>query len=214
MDGMQHLFAAPTGLALGRVKDTQDPHSRGRVQVTLVAIGVDVWAACVVPSSANGYGIALLPKKDEIVLVAFLTPDQAFVLGSVWAGDSSQPTEAAPVEQRYVIKTPKGTTLLFDDDGPSMSVTTPQSNSLTLTDAGGGSCTVQIGGTSIEAQSDSVTVTSGSSIELQTSTLTITAPSVTVDSAMSQFSGVVKCDTLIATTVVGTSYTPGAGNIW
>jgi hypothetical protein len=25
---------------------------------------------------------------------------------------------------------------------------------------------------------------------------------------------VVQCDTLIATTVVGTSYTPGAGNIW
>jgi hypothetical protein len=31
---------------------------------------------------------------------------------------------------------------------------------------------------------------------------------------MSKFSGVVQCDTLIASSVVGSSYTPGAGNIW
>ena len=37
---------------------------------------------------------------------------------------------------------------------------------------------------------------------------------VNVEAGMSKFSGVVKCDTLIATTVVATSYTPGAGNIW
>jgi len=35
-----------------------------------------------------------------------------------------------------------------------------------------------------------------------------------VTAGMSKFSGVVQCDTLIATTVVGTTYTPGAGNIW
>jgi hypothetical protein len=37
---------------------------------------------------------------------------------------------------------------------------------------------------------------------------------VTVDAAMAKFSGVVKCETLIATTVVSSVYTPGAGNIW
>jgi hypothetical protein len=31
---------------------------------------------------------------------------------------------------------------------------------------------------------------------------------------MSTFSGIVQCDTIIATTVVGTTYTPGAGNVW
>ena len=49
------------------------------------------------------YGVALLPKNDEIVLVAFLSPDQAFVIGSVWSGQNSAPDEAAPVEQRYAI---------------------------------------------------------------------------------------------------------------
>jgi len=59
-----------------------------------------------------------------------------------------------------------------------------------------------------------VTITTSASIELQTDSLTVSASSVTVNAATSQFSGVVQCDTLIADTVVGTSYTPGAGNIW
>ena len=89
MDGLQHLFAPPTGLALGKVKDTADPQSRGRVQVTLLATDMDVWAPCVVPSAGSSYGVALLPKNDEIVLVAFLSPDQPFVIGSVWSGQST-----------------------------------------------------------------------------------------------------------------------------
>ncbi len=217
MDGLQHLLAPSTGLALARVKDTVDPQSRGRVQVTLTATDLDVWAACVVPSagtaSGTNYGVALLPKTDEIVLVAFLTPDQPFVIGAVWSGQSSLPDEAAPVAQRYAIKTGAQTAMVFDDAGPSFSVTTRDNNSFTLTDAGD-TCTIQVGSTTIQATTTGVTVTTSASIELQTASLTVTAASVTVNAAMSQFSGAVQCDTLIANTVVGTSYTPGAGNIW
>lgn len=202
------------GLALGRVIDTADPQSRGRVKVSLLAIDLDLWAACIVPSAGRSYGVALLPKNDEIVLVVFLSPDQAFVIGSVWSGRDSLPDEAEPVAQRYAIKTEAGTTMVFDDSGPSLTVTTPAKNSITLTDAGGGSCTVQIGPTTVQATPTAVTVTSSSSIELQTASLTVSAASVTVNAAMSKFSGIVQCDTMIANTVVGASYTPGAGNIW
>jgi hypothetical protein len=34
-----------------------------------------------------------------------------------------------------------------------------------------------------------------------------------VDAGMARFSGVVQCDTLIANSVVSSSYTPGAGNL-
>jgi uncharacterized protein involved in type VI secretion and phage assembly len=217
MDGMQHLFAPPTGLALGRVKDTADPQSRGRVQVTLVATDIDIWAACVVPSAgtASGvnYGVSLLPKNDEIVLVAFLSPDQVFVIGSVWSGQSTLPDEAAPVAQRYTIKTGAQTTMVFDDSAPSFSVTTRDKNSFTLTDAGD-TCTIQVGSTTIQATTTGVTVTTSASIDLKTASLTIDASTVTVNAAVSKFSGVVQCDTMIANSVVGTSYTPGAGNIW
>jgi hypothetical protein len=37
---------------------------------------------------------------------------------------------------------------------------------------------------------------------------------LTVNSALARFSGAVQTDTLIANSVVASSYTPGAGNIW
>ena len=49
---------------------------------------------------------------------------------------------------------------------------------------------------------------------VQASTVEVNSGQVTVNAGMSSFSGVVKCDTLIATTVVASTYTPGAGNIW
>ena len=216
MDAMQHLFAPPTGLALGRVKDTADPQSRGRVKVTLVATDMDIWAACVVPSAgtASGinYGVSLLPKNDEIVLVAFLSPDQAFVIGSVWSGRGSLPDEAAPVAQRYTIKTGAQTTMVFDDSNPSFSVTTRDNNSITLTDADD-SCTVQVGSTSIHATTSGVTIKTSASIELDTQSLTVNAASLTVNASSATFSGSVTCESLTTTSVVSQSYSQGIGNM-
>jgi hypothetical protein len=66
----------------------------------------------------------------------------------------------------------------------------------------------------VKLESSGVTITAASKMTINASTLSISAGSVTVDAGMSKFSGVVQADTVIATSVVGTSYTPGAGNIW
>ena len=39
-------------------------------------------------------------------------------------------------------------------------------------------------------------------------------PMVTVNAGLSKFSGVVQADTVISNSVISSSYTPGAGNIW
>jgi hypothetical protein len=44
--------------------------------------------------------------------------------------------------------------------------------------------------------------------------MTVNAPQVTVNAAMTTFSGIVQCQVLQATTVVAATYTPGAGNVW
>lgn len=44
-------------------------------------------------------------------------------------------------------------------------------------------------------------------VKLASGMLTLTAP-------LSNFSGLVKCDVIQANTVIGASYTPGAGNVW
>jgi uncharacterized protein involved in type VI secretion and phage assembly len=44
--------------------------------------------------------------------------------------------------------------------------------------------------------------------------LEATAGQFAVNAGSADFSGVVRCDTLIANNVVASSYTPGAGNVW
>jgi hypothetical protein len=46
------------------------------------------------------------------------------------------------------------------------------------------------------------------------STVEVTASMMNVHAPMATFDGTVQCTTLIATSVVSSSYTPGAGNIW
>jgi hypothetical protein len=43
--------------------------------------------------------------------------------------------------------------------------------------------------------------------------ITLTGAQVTVE-AMVLNARLIQCDTIIATSVIGSSYTPGAGNIW
>ncbi len=60
---------------------------------------------------------------------------------------------------------------------------------------------------SLEGLGDVLNVRPGGRLE-------INATSIEANCAMSNFTGVVRCHSIVATTVVGSSYTPGAGNIW
>ena len=50
--------------------------------------------------------------------------------------------------------------------------------------------------------------------EIIAPSLTLGVGQLTVNSATSRFSGIVQCDTIIATNVIGSNYTPGAGNVF
>lgn len=60
----------------------------------------------------------------------------------------------------------------------------------------------------------SVTLTDSEVVVQANADVRVAATQVTIDAPMATFSGVVRCDTLIAQSVVSASYTPGAGNIW
>ena len=51
-------------------------------------------------------------------------------------------------------------------------------------------------------------------LEIRASQIKASAGMVQVSAGMAKFDGVVQCDTLVATSVVASSYTPGAGNVW
>ena len=146
-------------LHLGVVLDNDDPDDRGRVKLHLAATGLETWAAVMVPSAGGGYGVSLLPRVGEQVVVAFVAPDLPIVLGAVWSGGASQPEDARPVDERYLVQSPAGLKVLLDDRQPSVTIETPAGNRLVITDQGGGKVTIEQGGERVDIAPGTVKLT-------------------------------------------------------
>ncbi|MEW6218535.1 MAG: phage baseplate assembly protein V [Thermodesulfobacteriota bacterium] len=210
-----HRLGALQELHLAQVTGNQDPEGRGRLKVRLHSLEVEVWAGCLTPSAGRGYGVSLLPRVGEQVVLGFLSPELPVVLGALWSGGSSQPEDGRPVEDRYLVRTPAGTRILADDgNSPKLVLQTPAGFHLTIDEGAGGSITVEKGGEKIELSNSGIRIQTASRVEIQAGQVNVSAGMVQVDAGMSRFSGVVQCDTLITNAVVSSSYTPGAGNVW
>lgn len=209
-----HAASNLNSLQLGQVTDNADPDNRGRIKVRLIATPMEVWASVIAPSAGANYGASFIPRLDEIVVLAFITPELPMVLGSVWSGGGSRPHNADPQEQHYVVRTPEASVLDFDDSGPKVKLTTRSGYHITIDESSGGEITVERGEQSVKLSSSGIDIRTSGSVNVDASTVTVNSSTVTVNASMSRFSGVVQCDTVIATSVVGTTYTPGAGNIW
>jgi uncharacterized protein involved in type VI secretion and phage assembly len=176
---------------------------------------MEVWASVVAPSAGRGYGASFLPRIDEMVVMAFVSPDFPLVLGSIWSGADSIPEDCDPQEDHYVVRTPNGTVLEFDDGhGPKVEMRTRSGYHVTVTEGEGGAIELERDGQRVSLTSSEINIRSSGPVNVDAASVNVTASMVKVDAGMSKFSGVVQADTVIANAVVGTSYTPGAGNIW
>jgi len=74
--------------------------------------------------------------------------------------------------------------------------------------------TIDIGPTGVSVSAaGTLSVTSAGMANITAASASLTAPVVTVNAAVTTFSGVVIAPTVVATTVVGSTYTPGVGNL-
>jgi len=217
-------------LFLATVINVNDPSSRNRVQVRIYnADGINdqdgpVWARIAAPFAGGNRGAFFIPDVGDEVVVAFLAGDPRFpiVLGSLWNGSDAAPETlggSGDSVDRWTITGKAGTRIAIVEQPSSsatISLTTPggltgkmtdEDGSIEFSDSSQTSVRIDSSGVTINAPTAQVQITAASSVE-------VTAPSVSVNAAMSTFSGIVQCDTLIATTVVSTTYTPGAGNVW
>jgi hypothetical protein len=117
------------------------------------------------------------------------------------------------------ITTRSGHRLSFDDStGAEMvQLETQGRHKLTLDDGSGGTVTLShSNGASIKIDAaGNIAITANTKVTVDAPAgMDISAAMVKVDAPMSLFSGVVKCDALITNSVVSSSYTPGAGNVW
>lgn len=215
---------------LATVVSVQDPDQQNRVQVYLYSThgvtGQDgpVWARVAVPFAGSQRGAFFMPDVGDEVLVVFLSGDPRYpvVIGGLWNGADKAPDSfggSGSSVDRWTITGKAGTkiAIIEDSTGPMIQLTTPGGLTGKLTDAGGGSIELsRPDQTSVKLDTSGVTVNASTgTVQITAATgITVTAPQVTVNAAMATFSGIVQCQVMQATTVVATTYTPGAGNVW
>jgi uncharacterized protein involved in type VI secretion and phage assembly len=228
----QTLFDIPVGLAgasyLAEVTSVDDPDNLSRVQVRLLSFdGVGehdapIWARVAVPFAGDNRGAFMLPDVGDEVLITFVNSDVRFpiVVGGLWNGNARAPETlggAGDRVDRWTIVGKAGTRIAIVEENQgeaTISFKTPGGVSGELTDKSGGKIEFKAAGTTITVDSGGVSVQTPSKVKVQASQVEVTSGMFKVDAAMSKFSGVVKCDVMQATTIIGTLYTPGAGNIW
>ena len=226
MTSVKELHAPPThrvfGVVPALVTDLADPNGQGRVKIKLPWLGEDVelWARVATLHAGPNKGTWFIPDQDDEVLVAFEhgDPRWPYVVGSLWNGSDSPPESMDGSGNNYkkVICSRNAVKITLDDtDGQEkLILETPGGQKVTLQD-GPGSVTIEdSNGNSVKLESAGVTVTASAKVTVNASTAEISAGMLTVNAGMSKFSGVVQADTVIANSVVSSSYTPGAGNIW
>ena len=166
----------------GLVVDARDPKQAGRVKVSVPSIGVELWARLATLSTGDGRGSWFIPDAETEVLVAFERGDleHPYVLGSLWSS-TDKPPESDP--ERTVLRTRHGATVVFDDGTGTIEIEDANGNAIHLTASG-------------------ITITAAAKLTLSASEIELNDGMVVANTGAARFSGVVECDTLLATNVV------------
>lgn len=209
------------------VTDVQDPDNQGRVQVKLPFVEESdggsalAWARLATMMAGGDRGTWFIPEVNDEVLVAFTAgdPRRPVVIGALWNGVDAPPETMDSANNVRSVTSRSGHKLTFDDTAGAEKVElkTKGGHTFTLDDAAGGTVTLtHSNGATIKIDAvGNIEITANVKVKINAPAgLDVTAAMVTVNAAMSSFSGVVKADTVITNSVVSASYTPGAGNIW
>jgi type VI secretion system secreted protein VgrG len=99
-------------------------------------------------------------------------------------------------------------------EGDPVKLKTPKGQAATLKDGPGTIKASDINGNTVKMSPSGVTIQSASKVSIKAgASVSVKAASATFSAAMTSFSGVVQASTVTTSSVVSSSYTPGAGNI-
>jgi uncharacterized protein involved in type VI secretion and phage assembly len=214
------------GLYPALVSDVRDPDNQGRVKILLPwapdpsGARYEAWARLATLMGGPSRGTWFVPDVNDEVLVGFEAgdPRRPYVVGGLWNGSDRPPVtmDGGGRNTKKVIRSRNGVTITLDDtDGQELlQLETPAGQVVTLRDGPGSIEARDSNGNSVKLEASGITVTAAAQVTVNASTAEISASMLTVNAGMSKFSGVVQADTIITNSVVSTSYTPGAGNVW
>jgi uncharacterized protein involved in type VI secretion and phage assembly len=208
------------------VTDLKDPDGQGRVKVSLPwapdtgGERYEAWARLATLMGGSGRGSWFVPDVDDEVLVGFEggDPRRPYVLGGLWNGSDSPPEsmDGGGRNDKKVLRSRNGVKITLDDTSgtESLVLETPGGQKITLKDGPGSLELLDSNGNSIKLDSSGITLTASAKLQVSASTATVTAGSVSVNAGASVFSGMVRANSVISPSIIGSTYTPGAGNIW
>jgi uncharacterized protein involved in type VI secretion and phage assembly len=208
------------------VVDIKDPDNQGRVKVKLpwlpdtAGASCELWARMATLMGGSNRGSWFIPDTDDEVLVAFEAGDlrRPYVIGALWNGQDSPPEQmdGGGQNDKKVLRSRNGVKVTLDDQSgqEQLILETPGGQKITLKDGPGAVLIEDSNGNSVKLESAGITVTASAKVTVNASLVEVSASLVKVDAGMSKFSGVVKADTVICNSIISSSYTPGAGNIW
>lgn len=173
----------------GMVVSTEDPLQQGRIRVQTITTGEELWA-----------------KVNNIPLGAFKVKAVFSVGDSVMylADDSNSDALVLYLEKSVCIAEQQNAPLQLAFNTENVITLSVDENALTLATSYGQQVTLS---------ADGEIRISASRISMDADQLSLAASNLRVDTQLVNFSGVLKCDALIANSVIAAQYSPGEGNI-
>jgi uncharacterized protein involved in type VI secretion and phage assembly len=223
---VQHqALAAGMGLHLATVTDLVDPAGQSRVRVKVYAVSGasgqegELWARVCTLFAGNNRGAFWMPDVGDEVLVGFVMGDARapIVLGGLWNGSTPAPEALDGQNNLKVVRSRNGNRILMDDSTGQerVLIETPGGQRITLHDGSAELIRVEDGsGNTVTLGPSGMATRVGMEVKITCATVKVEAGYVEVNAPIVKCSGVLKCETLVATSVISASYTPGAGNIW
>ncbi|MEJ2596082.1 MAG: type VI secretion system tip protein VgrG [bacterium] len=167
------LLPGVHGLQIGIVTAIHDdPDGEDRIQVRLPVIdpgNEGVWARVATLDAGENRGSFFRPEVDDEVIVGFLSDDPRYpvVLGMMNSSAKPAPLSAEEENKQKGFITREELKLLFDDDKKSVTIVTPNGNTVVLSDDEGSIVMEDENGNKTTMDSSGITIESASDINIK-----------------------------------------------
>ncbi len=166
------LLPGISGLQTALVTSLEDPDKEDRVQLRLPMIDPGeqgVWARIATLDAGDRRGSFFRPELNDEVIVGFLNgdPRNPVVLGMLNSKAKPAPLTAADDNHQKGFVSRSEIKLLFDDEKISLTIATPNGNTLVLSDEAGGIRVADENGNSLLMDSGGISIESGSDLKIK-----------------------------------------------
>ena len=118
------------GVDMAKVTNIDDPEKLNRVKCKRITSDPDVgetdWMYVCSPLAGTNYGLYMMPKVGDLVLLSYLGGDvhRPFVIGSLWTKDVAAPYKIeGGKNETFSFRLPSGTEVVFSEASGKESVT-------------------------------------------------------------------------------------------